>query len=185
MLLVSPMSAFQEQKFRNASTKKVHKSLPAGEITQWSETVESVPLKVGKVESKWRIKGKYDVLVAFKDGTHALIDCKVTTSEMADDKVELYWPQLEAYSFALENPLTGGGITVCETGLLMWRVVGADIDLSKEYAFTCDKDYLSAGREPKKFQQFIEKVIVMLDGVMPESGEKCTTCKFVEKRESL
>jgi hypothetical protein len=67
----------------------------------------------------------------------------------------------------------------------MWRVVGADSDLAKEYAFTCDKDYLSAGREAKKFQQFIEKVIVMLDGVMPESGEKCTMCKFVEKRESL
>ena len=67
----------------------------------------------------------------------------------------------------------------------MWRVVGAETDLSKEFAFTCDKNYLSAGREPKKFQKFIAKVISMLDGDMPESGEKCTMCKFVEKRDAL
>ncbi len=185
MPLVGPMSAYQEQSYRNVSTKKIHKSLPAGEITMWGQSVESVPLVIDGIETKWRIKGKYDVVAAFKNGTHALIDCKVTTSVMEEDKVNLYWPQLEAYAFALENPLDGVGIEVSETGLLMWRVVGAATDLSKTFDFTCDKDYLSAGREPKKFQKFIAKVITMLDGDIPESGEKCTICKFVEKRESL
>ena len=185
MPLVGPMSAFQEQTYRKVSTKYVHESLPTGEISQWGETVESVPLVVDGVESRWRIKGKYDVIVAFTNGTFALIDCKVTTSEMAEDKVDLYWPQLEAYAFALENPLNGSGITVSETGLLMWRVVGAETDLTQKFEFTCDKDYLSAGREPRKFEKFIADVILMLDGDIPDSGEKCTMCKFVEKRGAL
>jgi len=185
MPLVGPMSAFQEKTYRNVSTKFVHESLPTGEIAKWGETVESIPLVVGGVESKWRIKGKYDVVVIFKDETYALIDCKVTTSEMAEDKVDLYWPQLEAYAFALENPLQGDGIKVSETGLLMWRVVGAESDLTKNFVFNCDKDYLSAGREPAKFEKFIAEIIAMLDGEMPESGEKCTMCKFVEKRGAL
>lgn len=185
MPLVGPMSSFQEGAYRDAPTSVVHPSLPAGTIKQWGERVESIPLVIDGVETKWRIQGKYDVVAAFDDGTHALIDCKVTTSEMADDKVELYWPQLEAYAFALENPAKGDGITVSETGLLMWRVVGAASDLTTEFSFTCDKDYLSAGREPKKFHKFIAKVIAMLDGDIPESGEKCTTCKYVAKREAL
>lgn len=185
MPLVGPMSAFQEGKYRDAPTSVVHPSLPAGTITKWGEKVESIPLIIDGVETKWRIQGKYDVIAAFDDGTHALIDCKVTTSEMADDKVWLYWPQLEAYAFALENPAKGDVIKVSETGLLMWRVVGAASDLTNDFAFTCDKDYLSAGREPKKFQKFIAKVIEMLDGEIPESGEKCTICKYVAKREAL
>lgn len=185
MPLVGPMSSFQEGKYRDAPTSVVHHSLPTGTITKWGEKLESIPLVIDGVTTKWRIQGKYDVIAAFDDGTHALIDCKVTTSEMADDKVDLYWPQLEAYAFALENPAKGDAITVSETGLLMWRVVGAESDLISEFVFTCDKDYLSAGREPKKFQKFIAKVIAMLDGDIPESGEKCTTCKYVAKREAL
>ena len=185
MPLVGPMSTFQEHSYRNVSTKKIHDALSDGEITQWGQTVESIPLSVDGVESRWRIKGKYDVVAAFKDETYALIDCKVTTSEMADDKVDLYWPQLEAYAFALENPLSGDPIVVSETGLLMWRVVGSENDLTEIYKFICDKDYLSAGRNPEKFNSFITEVIHMLDGQMPESGEKCTMCKFVEKRNAL
>mgnify|MGYP000378990193 CR=1 FL=1 len=37
----------------------------------------------------------------------------------------------------------------------------------------------------KVYQKFIAKVIAMLDGDIPESGEKCTTCKYVAKREAL
>lgn len=185
MPLVGPMSAFQEHTYRNVSTKKIHNALSEGEITQWGQTVESIPLFVNGAASRWHIKGKYDVLAAFNDNTYALIDCKVTTSEMADDKVDLYWPQLEAYAFALENPLAGEAIVVSETGLLMWRVVGAENDLDESLKFLCDKDYLSAGRNPKKFASFITEVIQMLDGEIPDTGEKCTMCKFVEKRNAL
>jgi hypothetical protein len=159
--------------------------MTAGSVTHWGESVESIPLVINGVESRWRIKGKYDIVASLDDGTHALIDCKVTTSEMKDDKVDLYWPQLESYAYALENPLKGDPLKVSETGLLMWRVVGAQSDLTDAFAFTCDKEYLTAGRQPEKYQKFITKVIDMLDGEIPESGEKCTTCKFVQKRETL
>jgi len=185
MPLVGPMASYQEATYRNAPTSVIHKDMTAGTVTNWGEGVESIPLVIDGAESKWRIKGKYDIVATLDDGTRALIDCKVTTSEMAEDKVDLYWPQLEAYAFALENPLTGDGVKVSETGLLMWRVVGAQTDLSDAFGFTCDKEYLTAGRRPEKFAAFIAEVIAMLDGELPDSGEKCTMCKFVEKREAL
>jgi len=139
-------------------------------------------LTFGGKPSSWRIKGKYDIVATFKNDQIALIDCKVATSEMADDKVDLYWPQLEAYAFALENPLNGGGKVVAETGLLMWRVVSGHTDHTSSFGFGCDKEYLSAGRRPALFQGFIAEVIKTLDGPLPESGEKCTMCKYAEKR---
>jgi hypothetical protein len=60
--------------------------LPPGVVTHWGESVESVPLMVDGKESRWRVKGKYDIVATFDKGHIALIDCKETTSEMAGTK---------------------------------------------------------------------------------------------------
>lgn len=185
MPLVGPMSAFQEQSYRDASTKVIDSKLTNGTVTDWGNAVESIQLKVAGKVSRWKIKGKYDVIATLDDNSVALIDCKVTTSEMASDKVDLYWPQLEAYAFALENPAIGDGVRVSETGLLMWRVVGADTNHQTEFSFECEKGYLSAGRQPERFERFITEVIELLDGPMPEASESCPICKYVAKREEI
>lgn len=185
MPLVGPMSAYQEQSYRNASTKVIGDALDFGTVTDWGKPVESVPLKIKGKDSRWKIKGKYDVIATLANNSVALIDCKVTTSEMAEDKVDLYWPQLEAYAFALENPANGDGVTVSETGLLMWRVVGADTNHLTSFTFKCEKGYLSAGRQPERFDRFIAEVIELLDGPIPESDESCPICKYVAKREAI
>ena len=182
MPLVGPMASLQEKQYRERPTSDIGPGLPPGVVTHWGESVESVPLMVDGKESRWRVKGKYDIVATFDNGHIALIDCKVTTSEMADDKVDLYWPQLEAYAYALENPLNGQGKVVAETGLLMWRVVSGHTDHVDSFGFGCEKEYLSAGRRPALFQGFIAEVIKTLDGPLPESGEKCTMCKYAEKR---
>jgi hypothetical protein len=185
MPLVGPMSAFQEKSYRDKSTTVIDSRLGKGTVTDWGNSVESVPLKVNGKDSRWKIKGKYDVVATLADNSVALIDCKVTTSEMASDKVDLYWPQLEAYAYALENPANGDGVRVSETGLLMWRIVGADTNHLSTFNFECEKGYLSAGRQPERFDRFIAEVIELLDGAMPESDESCPICKYVAKREAL
>ena len=182
MPLIGPMSAFQEKLYRERPTRDLAFNLAPGVVSNWGETIESVPLNVNGKPSKWRIKGKYDIVITFDDGRIGLIDCKVTSSEMDESKVDLYWPQLEAYVFALENPLNGEGKIASETGLLMWQISGANTDHIDQFIFTTNKLYLSAGRNPKKFETFITEVIEVLDGAMPESGSACPSCKFVEKR---
>jgi len=182
MPLVGPMAAYQEKLFRNIQTGDIAFNLAPGVVSDWGQTVESIPIRINGVESKWRIKGKYDVIVTFEDGRTGLIDCKVTTSEMEISKVDLYWPQLEAYAFALENPLNAGAKIVSETGLLMWQVNGANTDFGEHHIFSADQKYLSAGRNADGFMNFIGEVISVLDGPLPAGSEKCTTCKFVEKR---
>ena len=182
MPLVGPMSAFQEQLYRNAPASAVSASMPSGTITNWGEKVKGVPLKVRGKASKWHIAGKYDVIVSFDDGRTALIDCKVTTSDMDQSKIDLYWPQLEAYAFALENPADGAAHIVSETGLLMWRVVGAETNHDDHFTFKTDKEYVSGGRSPEKFQAFITEVIDLLEGPMPETTAGCPHCGYLAKR---
>jgi len=182
MPLVGPTATFQERIYQGLPTEQLDTKLPKGIVTSWGAGVESTPIVINGKATKWRIKGKYDLVITFSDGTLGIIDCKVTTSEMGEDKVDLYWPQLEAYAYALENPLEGEGTKVSESGLLMWRVIGAAGDQSAGYTFTTDKEYLSAGRRAEEFQNRVSQVIEMLEGSEPESGSDCGYCKYVIKR---
>jgi hypothetical protein len=128
MPLVGPLSAFQEAEYKNEPSSALDPQLPVGTIARWGQTVESKPIIINGKETAWRIKGKYDLVVEYTNGTIGLIDCKVTTSEMDDGKVNHYLPQLEAYCYALENPLEGNPEIVSHSGLMMWRINGATRD---------------------------------------------------------
>lgn len=185
MPLVGPMASFQESLYRGLPTSLVSPKLPLGTVSSWGGSVESTPIEVDGIKTKWRIKGKYDLILTFDNGTIGLVDCKITTAAMTPDKVNFYAPQLEAYCFALENPLTGQSSVVSQTGLLMWKIIGANGELESGYSFPVEHDYLSSVRDKNGFQELMKNVITTLEGPIPESGGTCSLCSFVSKRNSL
>jgi hypothetical protein len=185
MPLVKEMAAYQEKLYRYAPTREISPLLGNGIVTKWGEAVNSKPLVINGEPTRWRIKGMYDILVKFDDGRAGLIDCKVTAGDINQGKVDHYWPQLEAYAFALENPLIGPAHVVSETGLLIWKLVKAETDFELTFNFNSKMEYLSVGRNSELFNLFIEEVINLLEGEIPESAEKCAMCKYVEKRNHL
>jgi hypothetical protein len=184
MPLVGPMAAFQEALYQEQKTTQISESLKPGKVMRWGRKVSSSPIVINGAETAWRIEGKYDAVVEFDDSTLGVIDCKVTTGDMDRTKIELYWAQLEAYAFALENPSIGDSETVSETGLLIWKIVGAETDHLTSYKFHSEMQYLSAGRQPDRFNQRIREVIELLDGQMPDENDKCENCNYHTKRRS-
>ena len=182
MPLVGPMSAFQESLYRDKPTSFLSSELQPGSVSNWGEKVVSKPIVIDGVETNWRIEGKYDLLITFDDETVGIIDCKVTTSEMDEDKVSHYRPQLEAYAYAIENSANSESKKVSETGLMMWRVNGALEKEDNSFGFSTNHSYLTAGRKPEVFLELVKEVIDCIEGEMPESGDACKNCKFVEKR---
>jgi PD-(D/E)XK nuclease superfamily len=182
MPLVGPMSAFQEAAYRGLVSTSLDKQLLPGKISRYGEPVESMPIRVNGEETNWRIKGKYDLVVEYENGTVGLIDCKVTTGEMDDGKVSHYLPQLEAYCYALENPMTGQQEKVAHSGLMMWKIDNATQDEEDNNYFTTESAFLMVPRDPDGFQEFISGVIEVLEGPIPESGQKCNNCSYFEKR---
>jgi hypothetical protein len=104
---------------------------------------------------------------------------------MDSDKVSHYRPQLEAYAYALENSLNDESKKVSETGLMMWRVNGAEGEPTESFSFKTSHQYLSAGRDPAAFLGLVKEVIKCVEGEMPESGDDCKNCKYVEKRKAV
>ena len=100
--LVKSLSTFQEEYFRRAPMPALDSSLPAGTVKQWGQWVKSKNIAINGVETPWKLRGIYDLLGHYDDGTVGIIDCKVSDSER--DSGDFYAPQLEAYAYTLENP---------------------------------------------------------------------------------
>lgn len=183
MPLVGTLSALQEEKFHNADMPTIDSTLRPGTITKWGEFVKSKPLRINESETRWRILGKYDLVATNTDGTLGLIDCKVSDSQR--DSGAFYSPQLEAYSYALENPAAGKGQIVASQGLLIWKPVEAIGDDKTSYGFGVDQKYVAVERDTAHFLDVIESFINVLEAELPDPGPDCATCSYLEVRNAL
>ena len=183
MPLVGTLSALQEEKFHYSDMPSIDSTLRPGTITKWGEFVKSKPLRINDSETRWRILGKYDLVSTNTDGTIGLIDCKVSDSQR--DSGAFYSPQLEAYSYALENPAAGKGQSVASQGLLIWKpvaTIGAD---RNSYGFGVDQKYVAVERDGAHFLNVIEDFINVLEGEFPDPGPECTNCSYLATRNAL
>lgn len=178
MPIVGTLARLQEKYFQGAKLKEIDPSLGDGTIVKWGETVNSKKIFVNGEESRWRFSGKYDILGQNSDGSLALIDCKVSDSDR--DNAALYSPQLEAYAYCLENPAIGEGHRMASMGLLVWSPVKAD-----KTGFLINEKYVPVLRDLTRFDALVTDLITMLEGEMPDSGDKCETCRFISNREAL
>ena len=178
MPLVSTLADLQERQFQGATLQDIDPSLGDGKIVKWGEFINSKKISINGEETRWRFYGKYDILGENSDGSLAIIDCKVSDSER--DSGDFYAPQLEAYAYSLENPAVGEGKKVSTMGLLIWSPKSADLT-----GFKVEQRYVPVKRDSARFQSLLTDLITMLEGEMPDSGEKCETCRFISNREAL
>lgn len=186
--LVKSLSTFQEEHFRRAPMPSIDPSLPAGTVKQWGQWVKSRNIRVNGVESQWKLRGIYDLLGHYDDGTVGIIDCKVSDSER--DSGDFYAPQLEAYAYTLENPLSGKVFPVKTMGLLIWKLGGVaqtrpNEFVSNEMGFGVNQIYVPVERSPERLAALLEDFITVLDGDIPNAGSDCNACNYFETRLNL
>ena len=183
MPLVGTLSRLQEEYFQGADMPTIDPALRAGKVTKWSEFVKSAPIVIDGAQTRWRILGKYDLLSSNEDGTVGLIDCKVSESER--DSGAFYSPQLEAYAYALEKPLTGKAVEVASMGLLVWKPTHTMGNNPDNAGFGIYQKYISVPRNQTEFISVISQFIDVLEGEIPEAGPTCETCNFLTSRNAL
>jgi hypothetical protein len=163
-------------------------SLPAGTVKQWGQWVKSKNIVINGVETQWKLRGIYDLLGHYDDGTVGIIDCKVSDSER--DNGDFYQPQLEAYAYTLENPLSGKAFSVQTMGLLIWKLAGVaqtrpNEFVSNEMGFGVNQVYVPVKRDPERLQKLLTDFISVIDGDFPEAGPECHACNFFSSRLEL
>ena len=186
--LVKSLSTFQEEYFRRAPMPALDPSLPAGTVKQWGQWVKSKNIVINGAETQWKLRGIYDLLGHYDDGTVGIIDCKVSDSER--DNGDFYQPQLEAYAYTLENPLSGKAFSVQTMGLLIWKLAGVaqtrpNEFVSNEMGFGVNQVYVPVKRDPVRLQKLLTDFISVIDGDFPEAGPECHACSFFSSRLEL
>lgn len=186
--LVKSLSTFQEEYFRRAPMPALDSSLPAGTVKQWGQWVKSKNIVINGVETQWKLRGIYDLLGHYDDGTVGIIDCKVSDSER--DSGEFYAPQLEAYAYTLENPLSGKAFQVKTMGLLIWKLAGVaqtrpNEFVSNEMGFGVNQQYVPVERNPDGLTNLLTEFISVIDGDMPDAGSNCHACNYLQARLEL
>jgi hypothetical protein len=186
--LVKSLSTFQEEHFRRAPMPTIDPSLPSGTVKQWGQWVKSKNIVINGLETQWKLRGIYDLLGHYDDGTVGIIDCKVSDSER--DSGDFYAPQLEAYAYTLENPLSGKVFPVQTMGLLIWKLAGVADTLPNEFVahtmgFGVNQVYVPVQRDPERLSKLLEEFITVIDGELPDAGSDCHACNFLDGRLAL
>jgi CRISPR/Cas system-associated exonuclease Cas4 (RecB family) len=151
--------------------KDLHKDFPDGQIINQEGWVESITVPGTSVF----IKGKYDLLVKNPDGTHTMVDLKI--SQPHEDKVEKYQTQLWAYKYALEHPKTADPLTITKLALLIFYPDEVEFeDDSVEIDFP--PKWLEVTINDEEFLKFMSEVNDLLTGPVPEENPDCKWCQY-------
>lgn len=151
--------------------KNLSSDLPNGVVLNQEGWVDSKVVP----DTAVYIKGKYDLLVKNPDGTHTLVDLKI--SQPNEDKVEKYKTQLSAYKFALENPKFGEPIKTTKLGLLIFY---PDTVSFKDNIAKLDfpPRWLEVPIDMEGFQGFIKNIDTILSGPLPPESKTCKWCQY-------
>lgn len=153
------------------SLQTLTKDLPEGNVVQQEGWVESKPVPGTGVY----IKGKYDLLVKSPDGSHVLIDLKI--SQPHENKIDKYKTQLGAYKFALENPTQGTPVRITKLGLLIFYPDNVSFT-DGEALLHFPPKWLEVPVDEKNFLEFAKQVDGLLSGPTPPESKACKWCQY-------
>jgi hypothetical protein len=180
MPLVGDLANMQEQYFAKKTTADIAPVLPEGKVADLGGWVKSSLINVAGSPTKYAIRGKYDLLIEFADGTYGIIDCKFQAKD--SDKTDLYQPQLEAYAFALGNPAAGESKKVSLMGLLVWSLLEPAGDVTKGFGLKLKHTWRPIARNPEALATRLTDFITVVGGKMPVAKDNCDMCNYLTNR---
>jgi len=183
MPLVGEIAEMQELSCLGKTSADLHPEIPEGKVESHGGWVVSKPIEVAGQVTPYAIRGKYDLLMEFPDGTYGVVDCKFQARD--SDKSGFYSPQLEAYAFGLENPAKGEPKKISSLGLLVWSPVKIRGNSSGNFGMELKCSWYPMERNPEALQARLSEFIGVIAGTVPESKAKCDQCSYVEKRATI
>jgi len=175
------LSRLQENAYDGVSSDLISDTLPRGNVTKYKRRFTSQQIVINGETTRWKIYGEIDLLVTHEDNSFSIVDGKVSMKKDANSLIESYWTQLEAYVYALENPLDETPMLIRTIGLLQWRIDGSINLENSQRGFSVDHRYIPIPRRPQEFMEFLEKFVGIIEGEFPESGINCENCEFLSQ----
>mgnify|MGYP003342660853 FL=1 len=183
MPLVGDLAEMQEQSCVNKPSSDLHPDMPEGKAISKGGWVVSKPIEVDGEPTPFAIRGKYDLLMEFPDGTYGIVDCKFQAKD--SDKTNFYSAQLEAYAFALEHPAKDSPKTISHIGLLVWSPVKIRGNSSGNFGMELKCSWYPIQRNPDALAKRLAEFIKEVTGDIPPAKSNCEQCNYVANREGV
>ena len=169
--------------FANQPTTAINPELPPGRVAMQGKWVTSATIEFPDVEASCFIKGAFDSVLAFDDGSFAVVDFK--TSSPSKQHIAFYGRQLSAYAFALEHPSEKGLHLepISRLGLLYLDPV--DIEHGpdhKRIIYGGEVTWQDLPKDENGFLDFMHEVLRVLSlPEPPPSKKECGFCAYREE----
>lgn len=153
--------------------------LPPGSVVDMGRWVESNLITIPGRRIRCKLRGIYDTLLAFNDGTYGVVDFK--TSDPKESHVEFYGRQLRAYAYALEHPspIMAPACRVSRLGLLIVSPDEMRVEEDGRIAYVGSVTWKEIPVDESGFLLFLEDVISVLEQDDPPApAEKCAYCIY-------
>jgi len=161
-------------------------NLPPGVVRYREQFVQSLPISVPGAKSQCYIRGRFDAVIAFDDGSFGIVDYK--TSDAKEEHGVFYSRQLSAYAYALENaaPRALALSPVSRLGLFVITPSRYERGAEGEMLFANRTTWIDVPRNDAAFLDLLQEVMRVLEaGEPPEPAEDCPTCKYRRTMEVL
>lgn len=178
----SKIAALLKEHYDGADTARLHPNIPPGVVKYGEQRVQSKTIKLPGFKDACFISGRFDIVIAFEDGTYGVIDFK--TGSPKEEQTELYSRQLHAYAYALENPEAGALklSPITKLGLLHFYPRRTKQESVERLLYEADIYWQEVERDNEKFLLFIEEALSLLESPMPpEPSPDCPWCGYLDK----
>ena len=165
--------------FEGKPTAEISMALPDGKVRFGEKWVASDLIELPRRRASCYIKGKFDTVVEFSDGSFGVVDFK--TSEARPEHVNFYSRQLHAYAYALEHAAEGNLrlVPVSRLGLLCVEPVAMDRTSQGQIAYLGKITWQECPKDEGQFLGFLDQVLAVLEQPSPpNSGPECAYCKY-------
>ncbi len=165
--------------FAGHPTSDIDPSLPPGSLSVSEQWLESLPILLPGHQLQVFLRGRFDALIDFADGSYGVIDFK--TSEPKEYQIPFYSRQLRAYAYAFEHPAPGklGRSPISRLGLLVEAPHATLQASTNQIAFHFASTWMEVPYSESGFLQFIDEVLSLLElPEPPPPGEACGYCQY-------
>ena len=165
--------------YLDKSSSEISPELPPGIVKFREKWVKSVPISFPDTSTQCILKGRFDAIMAFEDGSYGIIDYK--TSDASEEKAAFYSRQLSAYAYALENPAPGAlSISpITRLGLFIITPNRFERMPDGEIAFVTRTTWMDVPRDDATFLALLREIVTLLDKpTPPDSAEDCGLCNY-------
>jgi len=165
--------------YLDKSSSEISPQLPAGIVKFREKWVKSVPISFPDTSTQCILKGRFDAIMAFEDGSYGIIDYK--TSDSSEEKAAFYSRQLSAYAYALENPAPGAlSISpITRLGLFIITPNRFERMPDGEIAFVTRTTWMDVPRDDATFLALLREIVTLLDKTTPpDPSDDCGLCNY-------